>query len=247
MYLTAKQLLTKLEETRVLDRLIDENPDYQLVITGHSLGAGVASVLALLLKPRNKYRNLVCYAFSPPGCVLRWVKIGTLLSNMWIGLSPVFTFLAAFLWPYTPEASPPRLSLATTWFRGKCGSSLEYADTGCELFVARVSFRSLLYLKRQIPFLLKKCQKPKAQVIFQPRWVETHVSQRLRNCCCGPYTDPHFEMKEIITDIQPRHKNGDEIASERKRSSVPDILSNLKAVKKATRKLVWVCVVIHKL
>ena len=79
MYLTATQILTKLEETKMLDGLIDENPDYQLVITGHSLGAGVASVLAVLLKPRSKYRNLVCYAFSPPGCVLRWVKLIAIL------------------------------------------------------------------------------------------------------------------------------------------------------------------------
>ena len=42
---------------------------YQLVITGHSLGAGVASVLALLLRP--EYPRLICYAYSPPGCICR--------------------------------------------------------------------------------------------------------------------------------------------------------------------------------
>ena len=39
--------------------------DYKLIITGHSLGAGVAAVLAVLC--RSKYDNLHCYAFSPPG------------------------------------------------------------------------------------------------------------------------------------------------------------------------------------
>ena len=74
MYLTAKEILDNLEETKKLDKLIDQFSDYQLVITGHSLGAGVASVVALLLKPKPKYSHLVCYAFSPPGCVLRFVS-----------------------------------------------------------------------------------------------------------------------------------------------------------------------------
>ena len=72
MYLTAAQILADLNKTKVLDNLMDEHKDYKLVITGHSLGAGVASVLAVLLKPKEKYKDLVCYAFSPPGCVLRY-------------------------------------------------------------------------------------------------------------------------------------------------------------------------------
>ena len=43
--------------------------EYQLIVSGHSLGAGVASVLALLL--RKHFPDLHCYAFSPPGCVFR--------------------------------------------------------------------------------------------------------------------------------------------------------------------------------
>lgn len=39
------------------------------MVTGHSLGAGVASILTLLIKLSDgfKFPNLVCYAFSPPG------------------------------------------------------------------------------------------------------------------------------------------------------------------------------------
>ena len=44
--------------------------DYQLIVSGHSLGAGVASVLALLL--RKSYPDLHCYALSPPGCVFKY-------------------------------------------------------------------------------------------------------------------------------------------------------------------------------
>jgi sn1-specific diacylglycerol lipase len=37
---------------------------------GHSLGAGAAAVLAMLL--REKYPNLFCYAYSPPGATLSY-------------------------------------------------------------------------------------------------------------------------------------------------------------------------------
>ena len=43
--------------------------DYRLIITGHSLGAGIAAVLAILLRP--KYGNRVyAYPISPPGGLL---------------------------------------------------------------------------------------------------------------------------------------------------------------------------------
>jgi hypothetical protein len=42
--------------------------EYDLVIVGHSLGAAIASLLALLLRPT--YPTLRCYAYAPPGCVL---------------------------------------------------------------------------------------------------------------------------------------------------------------------------------
>uniref|UniRef100_A0A914CCH7 sn-1-specific diacylglycerol lipase n=1 Tax=Acrobeloides nanus TaxID=290746 RepID=A0A914CCH7_9BILA len=56
------------ENKRILENLFAKNPDYKLVITGHSLGAGVASLLTLLYK--KTYSFIRCYAFSPPGCVI---------------------------------------------------------------------------------------------------------------------------------------------------------------------------------
>jgi len=47
--------------------------EYKLVITGHSLGGGVAAVLALLMYNDTKYRGLQCFAFSPPGGLMRSV------------------------------------------------------------------------------------------------------------------------------------------------------------------------------
>ncbi|ETL40296.1 hypothetical protein F441_08721 [Phytophthora nicotianae CJ01A1] len=42
--------------------------DYGLVLTGHSLGAGTACLLSVML--RAKYPQLRCFAFSPPGCTM---------------------------------------------------------------------------------------------------------------------------------------------------------------------------------
>jgi sn1-specific diacylglycerol lipase len=60
-----------LQRTRVLESLLGEkgtHRDYSLYITGHSLGAGVAAILALLL--HSSFPSLKCLAFEPPGCVL---------------------------------------------------------------------------------------------------------------------------------------------------------------------------------
>ena len=41
--------------------------DYQLTLVGHSLGAGAAALLAMMLKARG-ITNMHCYAFAPPMC-----------------------------------------------------------------------------------------------------------------------------------------------------------------------------------
>ena len=39
--------------------------EYDLVVVGHSLGAGTAAILAILM--REHFPELQCFAFSPPG------------------------------------------------------------------------------------------------------------------------------------------------------------------------------------
>uniref|UniRef100_H3D1S2 Diacylglycerol lipase-beta n=1 Tax=Tetraodon nigroviridis TaxID=99883 RepID=H3D1S2_TETNG len=58
----------KLVNDGILSQALSTVPEYKLVITGHSLGAGTASVLAVLL--RSSFPTLQCYAFSPPGGLL---------------------------------------------------------------------------------------------------------------------------------------------------------------------------------
>ncbi|KOB77938.1 putative neural stem cell-derived dendrite regulator [Operophtera brumata] len=48
----------------VLDRTFQQFPHYDLILTGHSLGAGVAVLVGLKLRPR--YPHLKVYAFSTP-------------------------------------------------------------------------------------------------------------------------------------------------------------------------------------
>jgi sn1-specific diacylglycerol lipase len=72
MYRTAVGIRDQLLEPQqgkkpVLTNTLKQNNLYRLVIVGHSLGAGVASILAILLK--DYFPDLVCYAYSPPGCV----------------------------------------------------------------------------------------------------------------------------------------------------------------------------------
>ena len=71
------KLLTRFQHQQLLHPFHTQN--YRLVLTGHSLGAGVASLLAIVLKP--KYPKLQCYAYSPPGCVIRYSVLCVLLAT----------------------------------------------------------------------------------------------------------------------------------------------------------------------
>jgi len=67
--------------------------DYNVVVVGHSLGAGTAAILAILL--HQQYPNLHCYSYSPPGGLLRYhsitnVKLLSLNLNLIISLHDVF-------------------------------------------------------------------------------------------------------------------------------------------------------------
>lgn len=67
MYQTAFWIKQKLD-SGILDEAFQKVPNYSMVIVGHSLGSGCACLLAMLLK--NKYQDLKCYCYSPPGSLL---------------------------------------------------------------------------------------------------------------------------------------------------------------------------------
>lgn len=60
----AVYIAKKLKEVGILEKAFVTYPDYGLVLTGHSLGAGVACLLGLKIRP--KYPNVKVYAFATP-------------------------------------------------------------------------------------------------------------------------------------------------------------------------------------
>ena len=58
---TAQNIYTRIKDENLLAESFRINPSYQLMVTGHSLGAGTATILALKLKA--EYPNIKCIAF----------------------------------------------------------------------------------------------------------------------------------------------------------------------------------------
>lgn len=72
MLASAQWLCDDLEKQGILPKLLIGNncshPEFKLYLAGHSLGAGVAAILSLLLQSR--YPDHKCLCYEPPGCVL---------------------------------------------------------------------------------------------------------------------------------------------------------------------------------
>lgn len=69
----ASYVKSALIQEHILDRAFNCRPDlgsteYQLMLCGHSLGAGAAAILGIMLRPQ--YPNLKAYLYSPPGGIL---------------------------------------------------------------------------------------------------------------------------------------------------------------------------------
>lgn len=56
------------EELKIRNLATKSHHQYPIIIVGHSLGAGTAAILAILLK--EIYTNVICFAFAPPGGLL---------------------------------------------------------------------------------------------------------------------------------------------------------------------------------
>jgi len=68
MIVGAEKLIQRLRETNILERAFNSYPEYSLILTGHSLGAGVSILLGAKL--RHKYPDLKVYAFATPAGLL---------------------------------------------------------------------------------------------------------------------------------------------------------------------------------
>ncbi|CAB4056499.1 DAGL [Lepeophtheirus salmonis] len=63
----ARNIYKELQDKDILNKALALNPGYGIVVTGHSLGAGVAVILTFLL--RILYKSTICYAFACPVCL----------------------------------------------------------------------------------------------------------------------------------------------------------------------------------
>jgi sn1-specific diacylglycerol lipase len=138
------------EGKQILRTTMQKYWDYKLVVTGHSLGAGAASILSVLLKPA--YPHLHCYAYSPPGCIFS-----------------------------LPVAQHSESFITSTVL----GNDM----------ISRISFRALLYMKKQVEHLLTNCHKPKSQVLFQGRKAERIFSKVTE--------DPTVSLEDVKQHLIP--------------------------------------------
>ncbi|KAL7058297.1 hypothetical protein AAHC03_016899 [Spirometra sp. Aus1] len=65
MVRVARNVVRKITSEQWVEKARELRPDYPVVLCGHSLGAGLVSLMSVLLKP--VYPELKAYAFSPPG------------------------------------------------------------------------------------------------------------------------------------------------------------------------------------
>uniref|UniRef100_A0A0X3NU94 sn-1-specific diacylglycerol lipase n=1 Tax=Schistocephalus solidus TaxID=70667 RepID=A0A0X3NU94_SCHSO len=68
MVRVSRNVVRKIIEERWVEKARKLRPDYPVVLCGHSLGAGLVSLMSVLLKP--VYPELKAYAFSPPGALM---------------------------------------------------------------------------------------------------------------------------------------------------------------------------------
>ncbi|XP_023316995.1 sn1-specific diacylglycerol lipase beta-like isoform X2 [Trichogramma pretiosum] len=68
MIIGAKVILKQLDQYKVLETAFKMYPHYDLTLTGHSLGAGLAVLLGTLIRPRYPYLRV--YAFATPAGLL---------------------------------------------------------------------------------------------------------------------------------------------------------------------------------
>eukprot|EP01125_Pyxidicula_operculata_P020779 TRINITY_DN777_c0_g1_i1.p1 TRINITY_DN777_c0_g1~~TRINITY_DN777_c0_g1_i1.p1 ORF type:complete len:411 (+),score=75.28 TRINITY_DN777_c0_g1_i1:371-1603(+) len=63
----AQTVVSILEES--LKKQLEKYPDYGIMVVGHSLGAGTAALLSILLKKKHPNFPLRCFSFAPPPVV----------------------------------------------------------------------------------------------------------------------------------------------------------------------------------
>ena len=116
----ANEVITKLKP--LIDKTLLQYPDYGVVFTGHSLGAGAASIATLILQ--TSYQHLNAYCFACPSCVS--ADLLPRLSSSVISVTNMHDAVprmnsSAMHKAYDAISSADWLQVATRFFPGLCG------------------------------------------------------------------------------------------------------------------------------
>ncbi|KAL1548129.1 hypothetical protein AAHA92_16404 [Salvia divinorum] len=55
--------------TPTLLKAVEQNPDYEVKIVGHSLGGGTAALLTYILREQKEFSAAMCFTFAPAACM----------------------------------------------------------------------------------------------------------------------------------------------------------------------------------
>lgn len=69
MVRVARNLAKRIIDEKWVEEARKHRPNYPIVLVGHSLGAGLVSIMSVLMKPH--FHELKAYAFSPPGGLMK--------------------------------------------------------------------------------------------------------------------------------------------------------------------------------
>ena len=171
MLLAAQDILNCIEEKNILQALFSFSPFItdipisqsirsrlspatRLVITGHSLGGGIATILSLCLQ--KQYPN-VCYAFDPPGQTI------TPKLNGYLGKTVVSTVMGDDLFPRFSTYTFKRLQLNIV--SCLCWCKLSKFQLLCSLLPWNHStLNSLFYTSKDLI--------PKEKTAYLQRWLQ---------------------------------------------------------------------------
>ncbi|KAJ3356691.1 hypothetical protein HDU91_005510 [Kappamyces sp. JEL0680] len=179
---TAKNIFASIRESQILDRII-ENPDYaeyRIVLSGHSLGAAVASLVTWMMRKTlgnqpggpTAYDTAMCYGYSIP----------CLASDATAELFEEFCISIVCGHDLIPRISH------LSWYRFNC--ELERIMAGCEVPKYKVAASMALSVIQKKPYTrVRASAKPAGEYLETVKEQGVQPSKELppslAHCCCA--------------------------------------------------------------
>ncbi|GAB4850844.1 hypothetical protein Ancab_030145 [Ancistrocladus abbreviatus] len=158
--------------TPCLMKALNENPDYNIMIIGHSLGGGTAALLTYILREQKEFSSSTCITFAPAAC-MTWELAESgkhFITTVINGSDLVPTFSAASVDDLRSEVT------ASSWLN-------DLRDQVEHMRVVNVVFRSATAIGSRLPSIASaKARVAGAGALLQPVSSSTQVvMKRARN------------------------------------------------------------------